>query len=97
MKNKTVIRPIQASSAITLIEDCAQHGMPRQSQAGFLAAAYFIETHRSEGTNQGEGGGQRISEITEAKGGSAKDHDDTTCSIDPAKNQAVGWRGAEIA
>ena len=84
-------------SDITPIKNSPQHGVPRQRQTGFLAAAYFIETHRSEGTDQGEGGGERISEITEAESGGAKNDDDTARCINPAKNEAIDRCSTEIA
>src|SRR5215468_7544628 len=90
-------QPHPRQPAITLVKDSAQHGVPRQGQAGFQAAASFIQTDRGKGTNQGEGGGERISEITEAEGGGAKNHDDTPCCIEPAKNEAVDRCRTEIA
>jgi len=66
-------------------------------RADFQASAYFIQTDCGKGTNQDEGGGERISEITEAEGGGAKNHDDTPCCIEPAKNEAVHRCRTEIA
>jgi hypothetical protein len=71
--------------------------MPRWHQAHLSTAAYLIQTDRCEGGNQGEGGGQRIGEITETEGSDAEKNDDAACCVEPAENEAIGRCGAKIA